>query len=101
MRYWDKKLLTKLQDIGVIMLLYKRYVDDINVAMQAVPCGATLQDGRMVIDVDRVDEQADDIRTMSIMKQVGDSIHASIQLETDCPSNNDDGKVPILDLKIP
>ena len=100
MRWWDKKLLAKLQDIGLTTLLYKRYVDDINVAMQAVPCGATLQDGRMVIDVDRVDEQADDIRTMSILKQVGDSIHASIQLETDCPSNNADGKVPILDLKL-
>ena len=37
---------------------------------------------------------------MSILKQVGDSIHHSIKLETDYPTNHPDGKVPILDLKL-
>ena len=27
-------------------------------------------------------------------------MHPSIQLEIDCPSNHEDGKVPILDLKV-
>ena len=31
---------------------------------------------------------------------MGDKIHDSIQLETDCPENHSDRKVPILDIKV-
>ena len=37
---------------------------------------------------------------MAIVSQIGNDIHPSIQLEIDCPSNHEDGKVPILDLKV-
>eukprot|EP00794_Sanderia_malayensis_P004006 gene4006-4555_t len=38
--------------------------------------------------------------TMEVIKSIGNSIHPSIQLEIDCPSNHDDGKMPSLDLKL-
>ena len=41
-----------------------------------------------------------DKRTMVIIKCMGNDIHPSIQLEVDCPSNYDDGKLPMLDLKV-
>ena len=41
-----------------------------------------------------------DRRTMAVIKSIGNDIHPSIQLEVDCPSNYDDGKLPILDLKV-
>ena len=34
------------------------------------------------------------------MKNAGNTIHESIVLETDCPSNHQDRKLPILDLKV-
>ena len=34
-----------------------------------------------------------------IIKEIGNEIHKSIQLTTDTPSENEDKKVPILDLK--
>ena len=37
---------------------------------------------------------------MDLLKEIGNSIHRSIQLVTDFPSNNDDEKVPILNLKV-
>eukprot|EP00794_Sanderia_malayensis_P004007 gene4007-4556_t len=38
--------------------------------------------------------------TMEVIKSIGNSIHPSIQLEIDCPSNHDDRKMPSLDLKL-
>ena len=40
-----------------------------------------------------------DKRTMEVLREIGNSIHPSIQLEVDYPSNNEDGKMPILDLE--
>ena len=37
---------------------------------------------------------------MDIIKLIGNDVYPSIQLEVDCPSNYDDGKLPILDLRV-
>ena len=42
----------------------------------------------------------DDERTMKILQEVGNSIHPSVQLTIDYPSNYDEKKMPSLDLKI-
>ena len=41
-----------------------------------------------------------DQRTMLLIKELGDDIHSSIQLEVDYPSKHRDQKLPILDLKV-
>ena len=41
-----------------------------------------------------------DQRTMLLIKQIGDDIHPSIELEVDYPSKHRDQKLPILDLKV-
>ena len=41
-----------------------------------------------------------DQRTMPLIKQLGEDIHSSIQLEVDYPSKNQDQKLPILNLKV-
>ena len=41
-----------------------------------------------------------DRRTMEVIRDVGNSIHWSIQVEIDYPSNYSDGKMPSLDLKL-
>ena len=40
-----------------------------------------------------------DLRTAKILKEVGNSICPFIKVSVDCPSNHDDGFLPILDLK--
>ena len=40
------------------------------------------------------------IQSVQTIKIIGNSIHESIQLETDCPENHEDKKLPILDLKV-
>ena len=42
----------------------------------------------------------DDERTMTLIKQIGNDIHPSIQPEVDYPSKHQDGNLPILDLKV-
>ena len=46
------------------------------------------------------EEISDDERTMTLIKQIGNDIHPSIQLEVDYPSKPQDGRLPILDLKV-
>ena len=83
--------------------LNERYVDDINMAVQATKPGLRYKEGKLFTDETSIDEDqgmSADKRTMNLIKQVGDDIHPSIRLEIDYPSKHEDGKLPILDLKV-
>ena len=83
--------------------MYKRYVDDINLAAKETPLGARYISGNLIVDENAIETDRfipADRRTMAVIKSIGNDIHPSIQLEVDCPSNYDDGKLPILDLKV-
>ena len=41
-----------------------------------------------------------DRKTMKVVRDIGNSIHPSIQLAVDYPCNYEDGKMPLLDLKV-
>ena len=103
MIWWDRTMITRLFDLGIVKRLCKRYVDDVNYALKDLPVGTRFEDGWLIADDEMVDSDMlipRDKRTMEVIKCVGNSIHTSIQLEVDCPSNYDDGKMPILDLKV-
>ena len=102
MCWWDRKLLEKLKSFNINLYLYKRYVDDINLAMEAIGKEYEYHDGELKIrsaQKQTNEIENDDKRTFEIIQEIGNDIHHSIQLTTDVPSNNEDGKVPILDLK--
>ena len=65
--------------------------------------GCCIQDGRIVINAEKAEEdkqrEPDEV-TMELLLEVGNSIHKSIQLTTDFPTKNRDKKLPILDLKV-
>ena len=103
MAWWDTQMIRKSEEIGITIGMYKRYVDDINISVQRVELGARLIEGRIVIVEDHIEtdqEIEEDQRTFTIIKQIGESIHKSILLETDYPSKHADDKLPILDLKV-
>ena len=104
MKWWDGELIRRMRLVGIEpKILYERYVDDINQCVKATEVGARYINGRLVVTEDTIkeDEMLEaDLRTFRLIKQIGDSIHPSIQLEIDVPSNYPDNKVPNLDLKV-
>ena len=103
MCWWDEKLLEGIRKAKLNVFLYKRYVDDINACVEVVKPGMRWIGGKLIYNQQIVEDDRqieDDIRTFNVIKQIGDGIHTSIKLEVDIPSNHDDRKIPILDLKV-
>ena len=42
----------------------------------------------------------DEVRTMQVIQSIANSIDEMIKITFDVPSNHDDGRVPILDVKV-
>ena len=97
MVWWDRQFAKKVEDNGLTLRVYKRYVDDINVIMNAPSSGLRFVEGKVIQD--EQDMEADR-RCMLLVQSIGNSIHSSIELEVDYPSRHGDGKLPILDLKV-
>ena len=101
--WWGKEFKWLLQELQLKVIMMRCYVGDINWEIPVVALGTRYVDGTLVIeDVLVLHDEAlpEDLRTMLLYKSVGNSIHSSIQLEIDCPSNHDDQKMPILDLRV-
>ena len=88
MCWWDRQFRTKLAESNIILLLYKRYVDDINLIINLLKA------------IGEVRNEKEDLEIMDKIRQIGNSIHPSIQLETDTPVQHEDKKIPMLDLKV-
>ena len=100
MCWWDKEMLKRLGEKGMNPILYKRYVDDINIATKGIGNEYDYINGSLVRhDTEREDTVELDLKTFDIVRQIGNEIHQSIELTIDTPSKNEDQKVPILDLK--
>ena len=85
MLWWDRQLKKKLQDEGIKVRMYSRYVDDINIVCEAID-----------MKVER--EEADETTIKSIQK-IAKKIHKSIQVTVDYPSNHENRRMPVLDLE--
>ena len=84
--------------------MYERFVGDSNLVPEVVEPGWKFCDttGSLMYFEDQVQEDSsmeDDRRTALVVKDIANSVHPMIQMEEDFPSNHDDGKLPILDLK--
>ena len=106
---FDKLMAEKLESNGIAVTCNGRYVDDINTVIQAIPYGwrwvdgVEGQDGRMEYDDDWVEEdEVDplDRHTMRILVKIADTIKTDLAFSGDCCSNNEDGYIPVLDLKM-
>ena len=87
MNYWDQQFKQKLEDENIILKLYKRYKDDINMIFQKL---------RRVNEDRREEEKC----TLKETMEIANTIHPSIKVTGDIPSIYDDNRLPILDLKI-
>ena len=85
MCWWDQEFLKKVNETLKELNLYLRYVDDEYIVCEIIPEN----------EEDR--EQKEDERTMKKLQEIGNSIHPSIQTTVDYPSNNPNGRMPVLD----
>ena len=103
MTWWDKELIKRTGELGVTFLMYERYVDDIDMAAKGQLKGKRYKNGVIeeTEEAKREDEEKEkDEVMMQFIKSVGDEIHSSIKLEVDFPSQHEDRKLPILDVKV-
>ena len=90
MAWWDKQLLRKLQEDQKQVVLYKRYIDDINLAIKTATKNENNQGNIPETDT----------TIMNKILFLANSIHPSIQLELDSPYKHTDEKMPLLDIKL-
>ena len=88
MTWWDKQIRILCERLRINILLYERYVDDINMVIVKVQKG-TRFDGRELTRIqsdEEVDSELPDDRiSMELFKSIAESIHQSIKLEVDVP----------------
>ena len=85
MVWWDHQLKMKLDDEGIKVRMYSRYVNDINIVCETTGI--------------EVREETVDGRVMTYIKKIANKIHESIQVTIDYPSNHMNGRMPVLDLE--
>ena len=103
MVWWDREFKARVEKLGIPLYMYKRYEDDNNVIVGAVEPGAKIAGGMLSIDEasKAQDSHRDkDEMCMELLREVGNRIHNSIQIENDHPSRHEDNLMPILDLKV-
>ena len=85
MVWWDQQLKRKLQDEGIKVRMYSRYVDDINIVCEAMDR--------------KVEGEETDKTAMRSIQKIANTIHKSIKVTIDYPSNHENRRMPVLDLE--
>ena len=103
MLLWCVKLSKRLKDINLVNKMLNRMVDDITMMPKIIEPGTRYVNNKLIVHNDKIEEDKsipDDIRTMKIIQIIANNIDPTIKVTFDVPSNHDDGRVPILDVKI-
>ena len=100
---WDDEFVKKCKQASTSSNLYKRYVDDSMIVTRAINRGWRYVKGRMTFSWKTWEEDNDsdyEARTIAVLASIANSINPSIQVTTDCPSNNVSGRMAVLDLEL-
>lgn len=99
--WWDRMFLELASILGILIFMYTRYGDDGNLAVKAIPNNVEFDEDekKLKVNVEHSDE-ASDVHTAKVLKDVANSITKMLVWEEDCPSKHKDGNMPILDLKV-
>ena len=103
MIWWERVFKSKLTELNIVNDLLERYIDDINFMTEALEPGTDYVKGKLVLKPEKIDEDnvvSADIRTMNVIRKVADEVHDMIKFTVDAPSNHEDKKMPVLDLKV-
>ena len=103
MVWWDRQLREKLQAVEFKLKMHERYIDDSNVVARQMAVGARYNGEVITITDQSIEEDRgipDDKRTMILFQSIAASIHPSIRITVDFPSNHPEKKVPMLDVQM-
>jgi hypothetical protein len=87
-----------------MIIMYKQYVDDIDICSLKVQTGTRLVNDKLEwteawqLEDIQTGKNNDQV-TIEIIRQIGDTVYDFIKLTSECPSDNQSGYVPILDLQ--
>ena len=83
---WDKALIQRMEENRLMLMLYKRYKDDVNFIVAAFG----------LVDQSQEDRERN---VMGTVKRIADGIDPSLTVSTDVCANYTDRRLPVLDIK--
>ena len=102
MIWWDSQFLLVLKGGDLNLTLYKRYVDDGNCKIVAIPPGSCWDEASKTIVQGRPPEndvRLPDMRTAEVIRDIANSITPMLSWTSDYPSAHDSLKLPVLDVQ--
>ena len=105
MDYWATKFREMARENNITLYLMKKYVDDVNVLMEALGCGIRWNGEKMEWKAeweaeDKAGSEEDDKRTMREIRKMSGSILPFIQFKEEVASECVERKVPMLDFAV-
>jgi hypothetical protein len=104
MMWWERKMMEKMRRLKIVIELYKRYIDDMNVLTEVNRNKKLDEEGELiektVQEIEEEIEKEDDELTMELIREIADSIEPMIKTEADYPSKHENKMLPILDLQV-
>lgn len=102
---WDDKLVKKCKKLGITFDLYNRYVDDQTIITRAIGKGWRYNTKRDIMEFSSVleiedNDSNDTERTAKVIACIANSLDKGIQVTFDWPENDNDNRMPVLDLKV-
>ena len=102
---WDQQFLRLVRTNNITIHMYSRYIDDTANGAEALRPGTRWSDeeGRMILHPHLIEEDLavpSDTRTAREIAMMGSSISQMISLTWDCPSNNENKKMALLDTEV-
>ena len=104
MLLWDQRLINKCKSLGINLDSYSRYVDDQLLIMRTIGKGWSYNSRTRRMEFSKLLEQSctlsDSERTARVIAEIANSLDEGIQVTVDLPERNEDGRLPVLDLKV-
>ena len=103
MIWWARELKSKVKELKINNEVLKIYVDNVNGVFGKVRRGLQFKEGKLEFSEEKEAEdekESDDKVTMKVINDIANSIDGMITMTFDVPSNYEDMKVPMLDLKV-
>lgn len=86
MIWWDGQFLRKMEENGLRLRMYRRFVDDIDVIINGAKAGLRYVEGKVTKDGNVIELGQDveaDKRSMLLVQSIGNSIHPPIEIQVD------------------
>ena len=104
MMEWDLEYLSMVKESGMVMRLYKRYVDDSNQVAEVPPVGVkydcTLRRIVQCEEMLAMVNEEEDARLARVLREVANCVMEGIIMEADFPSKNGNERLAILDMEV-